>query len=398
MIEQFNLDVMFKSSVNYLHYPEIVVNHLLHIYNDEDTSYIITDQTKGKMDVELKGLAKSFGKVTAVNNMSLEIEQGEFLVLLGPSGCGKTTALRMIAGLETIEKGELYIGGKLMNEILPKYRDVAMVFQSYALYPHMIVEENIGYPLKMKGVKGQEKIDAILRAAKQVQLEDLLNRYPKQLSGGQRQRVALARALVRRPKVFLMDEPLSNLDAKLRGQMRAELKHMQHQLGITTIYVTHDQIEAMTLASRVAIMNEGVLQQIDSPKNIYNDPDNLFVAGFIGSPPMNLIHGEIESGNFFAEGCLINNVEKDSKKDVILGIRPEDMEIVQKGTSHLEATLYSIELTGDQTIVTSKMGSNFVTINEDKDFESNLDLPVKIKLDKAKIYFFDSLSGERIRS
>ena len=398
MIEQFNLDVMFKSSVNYLHYPEIVVNHLLHIYNDEDTSYIITDQTKEKMDVELKGLAKSFGKVTAVNNMSLEIEQGEFLVLLGPSGCGKTTALRMIAGLETIETGELYIGGKLMNEVLPKYRDVAMVFQSYALYPHMIVEENIGYPLKMKGVKGQEKIDAILRAAKQVQLEDLLNRYPKQLSGGQRQRVALARALVRRPKVFLMDEPLSNLDAKLRGQMRAELKHMQHQLGITTIYVTHDQIEAMTLASRVAIMNEGVLQQIDSPKNIYNDPDNLFVAGFIGSPPMNLIHGEIESGNFFAEGCLINNVDKDSKKDVILGIRPEDMEIVQKGTSHLEATLYSIELTGDQTIVTSKMGSNFVTINEDKDFESNLDLPVKIKLDKAKIFFFDSLSGKRIRS
>jgi len=350
------------------------------------------------MDVELKGLTKNFGKVTAVNNMSLEIEQGEFLVLLGPSGCGKTTALRMIAGLETIETGELYIGGKLMNEVLPKYRDVAMVFQSYALYPHMIVEENIGYPLKMKGVKGQEKIDAILRAAKQVQLEDLLNRYPKQLSGGQRQRVALARALVRRPKVFLMDEPLSNLDAKLRGQMRAELKHMQHQLGITTIYVTHDQIEAMTLASRVAIMNEGVLQQIDSPKNIYNDPDNLFVAGFIGSPPMNLIHGEIESGNFFAEGCLINNVEKDSKKDVILGIRPEDMEIVQKGTSHLEATLYSIELTGDQTIVTSKMGSNFVTINEDKDFESNLDLPVKIKLDKAKIFFFDSLSGKRIRS
>jgi multiple sugar transport system ATP-binding protein len=398
LIEQFNLDVVFKSSVNYLHYPEIVVNHLLHIYNDEDTSYIITDQTKGKMDVELKGLAKSFGKVTAINNMNLEIEQGEFLVLLGPSGCGKTTALRMIAGLETIETGELYIGGKLMNEVLPKYRDVAMVFQSYALYPHMIVEENIGYPLKMKGVKGQEKIDAILRAAKQVQLEDLLNRYPKQLSGGQRQRVALARALVRRPKVFLMDEPLSNLDAKLRGQMRAELKHMQHQLGITTIYVTHDQIEAMTLASRVAIMNEGVLQQIDSPKNIYNDPDNLFVAGFIGSPPMNLIHGEIESGNFFAEGCLINNVEKDSKKDVILGIRPEDMEIVQKGTSHLEATLYSIELTGDQTIVTSKMGSNFVTINEDKDFESNLDLPVKIKLDKAKIFFFDSLSGERIRS
>ena len=348
------------------------------------------------MDVELKGLTKSFGKVKAVNNMNLEIEQGEFLVLLGPSGCGKTTALRMIAGLETIEKGELYIGGKLMNEVLPKYRDVAMVFQSYALYPHMIVEENIGYPLKMKGVKGQEKTDAILRAAKQVQLEDFLNRYPKQLSGGQRQRVALARALVRRPKVFLMDEPLSNLDAKLRGQMRAELKHLQHELNITTIYVTHDQIEAMTLASRVAIMNDGVLQQIDTPKNIYNNPANLFVAGFIGSPSMNFIKGDIENGQFVANGCLIKNIEKDPMKDVILGIRPEDMEIVTQDPSHIQAMIYSIELTGEQTIVTSKMDSNFITIREDKDYESDLDIPVKIKLDITKSFLFDSMSGKRI--
>ena len=348
------------------------------------------------MDVELKGLKKSFGNVIAVNNMNLEIEHGEFLVLLGPSGCGKTTALRMIAGLETIENGELYIGGKLMNEVLPKYRDVAMVFQSYALYPHMIVEDNIGYPLKMKGIKGQEKTDAILKAAKQVQLEELLNRYPKQLSGGQRQRVALARALVRRPKVFLMDEPLSNLDAKLRGQMRAELKHLQHELNITTIYVTHDQIEAMTLASRVAIMNEGVLQQIDTPKNIYNNPANLFVAGFIGSPSMNFIKGDIENGQFVANGCLIKNIEKDPMKNVILGIRPEDMEIVNNEPSHIQAMIYSIELTGEQTIVTSKLDSNFITIREDKDYESDLDIPVKIKIDMTKTFLFDSMSGKRI--
>ena len=348
------------------------------------------------MDVELKEFTKSFGKVIAVNNMNLEIEHGEFLVLLGPSGCGKTTALRMIAGLETIENGELYIGGKLMNDILPKYRDVAMVFQSYALYPHMIVEDNIGYPLKMKGIKGEEKKDAILKAAKQVQLEEFLNRYPKQLSGGQRQRVALARALVRRPKVFLMDEPLSNLDAKLRGQMRSELKHLQHELNITTIYVTHDQIEAMTLASRVAIMNEGVLQQIDTPKNIYNNPANLFVAGFIGSPSMNFIKGDIENGQFVSKGCLIKNIEKDPMKDVILGVRPEDMEIVNNESSHIQAMIYSIELTGEQTIVTSKMDSNFITIREDKDFESDLDIPINIKLDVTKTFLFDSLSGKRI--
>ena len=347
------------------------------------------------MDVELRAINKNFGKVTAVNDLSLEIKQGEFLVLLGPSGCGKTTALRMIAGLETIEQGELFIEGQLMNEVLPKYRDVAMVFQSYALYPHMTVEENVGYPLKMRKIKGQERKDSILQACRQVQINDLLERYPKQLSGGQRQRVALARALVRRPKVFLMDEPLSNLDAKLRGQMRAELKHLQHELGITTIYVTHDQIEAMTLASRVAIMNEGQLQQVDTPKNIYNNPVNLFVASFIGSPSMNFIRGNIENHQFSSEGLQIN-VSSETQKNVILGIRPEDMSIVEGSEFDFEASLYSIELTGDQTIVTLKSGSDLITIREDKEYENELNQNVKIKINSENIYFFESETGDRI--
>ncbi len=348
------------------------------------------------MDVELRNINKKYGNVTAVAKFSLGIKQGEFLVLLGPSGCGKTTTLRMIAGLENIDEGELFVDGKLMNDVLPKYRDLAMVFQSYALYPHMTVEDNVGYPLKMRGVKGKEKIDAIMLACRQVQISDLTHRYPKQLSGGQRQRVALARALVRRPKVFLMDEPLSNLDAKLRGMMRAELKHLQHELGITTIYVTHDQIEAMTLASHVAIMNEGILQQVDTPKNIYNDPVNLFVAGFIGSPSMNFFNGDLKNGNFLSEECEFSGLGKDSFNNVVLGVRPEDMEIVSDNNFQFEAKIYSIELTGDQTIVSLKIGSNLITMKEDKDYENELDQIVKIKLNMEKIFLFDSNSGNRI--
>ena len=348
------------------------------------------------MDVELININKKYGNVTAVEKFSLGIKQGEFLVLLGPSGCGKTTTLRMIAGLENIDEGELFVEGKLMNDVLPKYRDLAMVFQSYALYPHMTVEDNIGYPLKMRGVKGKEKIDAIMLACRQVQISDLTHRYPKQLSGGQRQRVALARALVRRPKVFLMDEPLSNLDAKLRGLMRAELKHLQHELGITTIYVTHDQIEAMTLASRVAIMNEGILQQVDTPKNIYNDPVNLFVAGFIGSPSMNFFNGDVKNGKFSSEECEFSGLGKDSFNNVMLGVRPEDMEIISDNNFQFEAKIYSIELTGDQTIVSLKIGSNLITMKEDKDYENELDQIVKIKLNIEKIFLFDSKSGNRI--
>ncbi len=349
------------------------------------------------MQVQLKNISKRFGDVVAVNQVDFEIHEGEFLVLLGPSGCGKTTALRMIAGLESIDEGDIYIGERRVNDVLPKYRDVAMVFQSYALYPHMTVADNIGYPLKLRGVDKTQRQEAIVSTAQLVRLEEFLGRYPKQLSGGQRQRVALARAIVRRPKVFLMDEPLSNLDAKLRGKMRAELKHLQHDLGITTIYVTHDQIEAMTLAQRVAIMRQGVLQQIDTPKNVYNDPGNLFVAGFIGSPTMNFLNGELKDGDFVMPGCRVKGVGKDSRENIILGIRPEDMQIVKNGDSQIAAVIYSVELTGDQTIVTAKLGETDLTVREDKDYDGTIDQSVHIKLDESKIFLFEAATGERIR-
>ena len=349
------------------------------------------------MQVQLKKITKRFGDVVAVNQVNFEINEGEFLVLLGPSGCGKTTALRMIAGLESIDEGDIYIGERRVNDVLPKYRDVAMVFQSYALYPHMTVADNIGYPLKLRAVGKAERREAIANASRLVRLEELLNRYPKQLSGGQRQRVALARAIVRRPKVFLMDEPLSNLDAKLRGKMRAELKHLQHELGITTIYVTHDQIEAMTLAQRVAIMRQGVLQQVDTPKNVYNDPGNLFVAGFIGSPTMNFLNGGLKDDDFVMPGCCIKGVGQGSRKNVILGVRPEDMKIVENREGQIEAILYSVELTGDQTIVTAKLGETDLTVREDKDYGGAIDQAVQIKVDESKVFLFEAATGDRIR-
>ena len=238
-------------------------------------------------NVLLKNLTKRFGKVVAVNNFNLEAKDKEFIVLLGPSGCGKTTVLRCIAGLEKVDDGAIYIGDKLVNELEPKQRDIAMVFQTYALYPHMTVYQNLAFPLENSNVPPAEIKIKVEETAKLLQISKLLDRKPKQLSGGQRQRVALGRAMVREPRVFLMDEPLSNLDAKLRVYMRAELKKLQKDLGITTIYVTHDQVEAMTMGNKVAIMNEGILQQFGSATEIYFHPANVFVAGFIGTPPTN---------------------------------------------------------------------------------------------------------------
>ena len=346
--------------------------------------------------LSLQKLNKSFGSVHVVKDLDLEIEPGEFLVLLGPSGCGKTTALRMVAGLEEVDTGSIQLGDTDVTNVLPKYRDVAMVFQSYALYPHKTVAENIGFPLKVRGIPKAERDIAVRDAAAQVHMESLLDRYPRQLSGGQRQRVALGRAIIRRPSVFLMDEPLSNLDAKLRGFMRAELKHMQHDLGVTTVYVTHDQIEAMTLAHRVAIINHGVLQQLGPPREIYNNPANLFVAGFMGSPPMNFIEGEITKGRFHSDGVDVAVSGIDNVSNATLGFRAEDAEIVKPKKGLFDARVYTAELTGEQTLVTVQKGESHLAIKMPKDFEIDFDSEVGVKFTDDHGFLFDTESGSRL--
>jgi multiple sugar transport system ATP-binding protein len=351
------------------------------------------------MTVELERISKSFGTNTVLHELSLTVAPGEFLVLLGPSGCGKTTALRMTAGLESVTSGRILINGEDVTEVAPKNRDIAMVFQSYALYPHMTVAENIGYPLVIRKLSGAEVARQVRETAAQVQLESLLERYPRQLSGGQRQRVALARAIVRRPAAFLMDEPLSNLDAKLRGHMRAELKHMQHALGITTIYVTHDQIEAMTLAHRVAVLNKGRTQQIDTPQRIYDDPANIFVAGFVGSPPMNFIAGSLEQGRFQGPDCRLPTGLPVTHDRVELGFRPEDCRVsAPEATDCLVGRIYSTELIGDHVLVTCRVGEQSIVVKADKAFEGEIGVAVGIRVPAQRTYLFDRESGERLRA
>ena len=356
--------------------------------------------------LSIRGLNKWFGSNHVVKDLSIAVEPSEFLVLLGPSGCGKTTALRIIAGLEEADSGEVVLGDTDVTNELPKYRDIAMVFQSYALYPHKTVAENIGFPLKVRGLKPDERAAAVRDAAAQVHMEDLLERYPRQLSGGQRQRVALARAIVRRPSAFLMDEPLSNLDAKLRGYMRAELKHMQHELGVTTVYVTHDQVEAMTLAHRVAILDEGALQQIGTPREVYDNPANLFVAGFMGSPPMNFIRGSIENGRFESGGGVSVPVTgagdpgaaglRDGAATV-MGFRPEDAEVSDPGTGLFDATVYAAELTGDVTLVTVALGDDAsIAIKMPKEYDVDFDRKVAVGFPLERGFLFDAASGDRL--
>jgi multiple sugar transport system ATP-binding protein len=359
--------------------------------------------------VLLKNVTKRFGNVVAINRLSLEAKDKEFLVLLGPSGCGKTTALRCIAGLEAPEEGEIHIGDRLVNDLDPSERDVAMVFQSYALYPHMTVFNNLAFPLENMKVSKDEINRKVRQVAKLLKIEALLDRKPKQLSGGQQQRVALGRAVVRDPHVFLMDEPLSNLDAKLRVYMRAELKKLQKELGVTTIYVTHDQVEAMTMGDKIAILNEGVLQQTGTPDEIYFHPSHMFVAGFIGSPPTNffdcnLIEGvpcTLDTGEF--RYPLPEHVAKAAKKctsDVcILGVRPQDV-LVYKDAKRkkglIKAVLDVIEPLGDVTILDLKVGDYLVKAVVSSDFKAKLGDELWVKFQVDKIFLFDKKTGKAL--
>jgi len=324
------------------------------------------------MGIEFRNVTKSFGGACVVDDLSLEVRDGEFIVLLGPSGCGKTTTLRMLAGLETATSGDILINGERVNDVPTQHRDLAMVFQSYALYPHMTIAENIGYPLRVRKLNKADRAARVRRVAEMLEIEPLLERKPRQLSGGERQRVALARAIVREPRAYLMDEPLSNLDARLRVQMRGELKRLQHQLGTTTIYVTHDQAEAMTLASRVAVMKKGRLQQFDTPLNIYNHPANRFVAEFVGSPSMNFIEGE----------------------GVTKGIRPEHIQVLTTPEDGaLEARVYVTELMGNETFVFLSVGENRLIARAPADFRADVDTKVWLRLATEKIHRFDPSTG-----
>lgn len=346
-------------------------------------------------DVRLVDIEKRYGNSIAVQKQNLTIMDGEFLVLLGPSGCGKTTTMRMIAGLEEISSGDIFIGDERINDKPPKDRDIAMVFQNYGLYPHMSVEQNIGYPLKLRRWDKAKRAARVNEVATKVELNALLKRRPGELSGGQRQRVALARAIVRTPSIFLMDEPLSNLDAKLRVSMRAELKHLHHELGVTTVYVTHDQMEAMTLASRIAVMREGRIVQLDTPKRIYSEPADLFVAGFIGSPAMNLIEGVLLNGVFTAPGVVVPFDFADHN-DIVLGIRPEDLVITQ-AEAPINGQIFALELTGEATLVTLREGTSSICARGHADFEAEIDSHCRLTFrEGARMHLFDKTSGRRL--
>ena len=345
--------------------------------------------------IELRNVSKRWGSFIGVHDFNLTIADQEFLVLLGPSGCGKTTTMRMIAGLEDASGGDILVDGKRINDLDPKDRDVAMVFQSYALYPNMNVYENIRFPLRVRdGSNKDGHKEKVMRASAMVELDEFLHRKPAELSGGQRQRVALARAIVREPNVFLMDEPLSNLDAKLRVSTRAQIKNLSHELSVTTIYVTHDQIEAMTLADRVVVMEKGVVQQVGSPTDIYDKPANRFVASFIGSPAMNLIDGQMQGGTFTAANTEVTGLNAPDGP-VTLGFRAEDA-VVPSSNGQINAPIYTLELLGDATMVSVRIGGALVSAKADKTFRAEIGDAVSIEIPSKDCHLFHAETGERI--
>jgi multiple sugar transport system ATP-binding protein len=343
--------------------------------------------------VALRKVEKSFGSTRVVHGVEFGIEDGEFCVLVGPSGCGKSTLLRMIAGLEEISEGEIAIGGRVVNDIAPKERDIAMVFQNYALYPHMTVRENMAFSLKLAKVPAEQAQQRVAEAAGILGLGEYLDRYPRQLSGGQRQRVAMGRAIVRKPQVFLFDEPLSNLDAKLRVQMRTEIKELHQRLKTTSVYVTHDQIEAMTMADRIVVMNAGRVEQIGSPLELYDNPANLFVAGFIGSPAMNFIPGKVSGGRVEMRGGVSFALPEGSKAqgEVILGVRPEHLAVSDEG---LPAEVVVVEPTGADTQIYCKLAGVEVSavVRERHEFRPG----ANIRLTPQSTLLFDPTSGARL--
>ncbi len=347
--------------------------------------------------VDIVDVRKSFGQVDVIHGVSIDIADGEFVILVGPSGCGKSTLLRMLAGLETITSGGIHIGGKRVNLIPPKERDIAMVFQNYALYPHMTVAENMAFSLKMRG-DPSATIDARVKPAAEILgLSDLLDRYPRQLSGGQRQRVAMGRAIVRDPQVFLFDEPLSNLDAKLRVAMRTEIKELHQRLKTTTVYVTHDQIEAMTMADKIVVMHDGIVEQIGAPLDLYDEPANLFVAGFIGSPAMNFIHGRIRDGGFVSDEGLTIKVAGDHAvsegQPVVLGIRPELIDLDAGG---MPVEVGVLEPTGSETYVSVHSHGHELTCVFRERINAQPGESISITPNPDLVHVFDRETGKRI--
>lgn len=347
--------------------------------------------------IDLRRIDKRFGNTHVVKDLNLSVAHREFLVLLGPSGCGKTTTMRMIAGLEDPSAGEICFDGQRVNDLPTQQRDVAMVFQNYGLYPHMNVYDNIAYPLRLRKVPEAERRALVARAADRVGLQPFMARMPRELSGGQRQRVALARAIVRKPRIFLMDEPLSNLDAKLRVTARAEIKSLSEDLGVTTVYVTHDQIEAMTLAHRVAVMNDGLIQQLGTPEDIYNNPANVFVAGFIGSPAMNLLPIQARAGSLSWAGGPEIHFQAPRQGELTLGVRAEDMRLASVQDSHFSAEVFTFELLGDSAMINLKLADRVFSIKVPKDLRLQRGEAVHVKLPTDRLYWFDAASGERVR-